>query len=70
MGDLRDEMNETLGSLADTLDSLVVDLDALAEDLRSLNDVVMGANNFTKCVSYKPRSSQGIVAPGKKDCFK
>lgn len=51
MGELRDEMNATLGTLADTLDSLVVDLNDLADDLMSLNDVVMGASNYTKWVS-------------------
>lgn len=50
MGLLRDEMNATLGSLAVTLDDLVDDLNGLAADLLSLNDVVMGANNFTKWV--------------------
>lgn len=47
MGVLRDEMNDTLGDLADTLDQLVVDLNGLADNLESLNDVVMGASNYT-----------------------
>lgn len=48
MGQLRDEMNATLYSLAGTLDTLVSDLNGLAADLLSLNEVVMGANNYTK----------------------
>lgn len=47
MGVLRDEMNDTLGTLAESLDSLVDDLNGLADHLESLNDVVMGASNYT-----------------------
>lgn len=47
MGELRDDMNDTLGELADTLDVLVIELNNLADNLASLNDVVMGASNYT-----------------------
>lgn len=47
MGQLRDEMNDSLAGLANDLDALVDDLNGLADDLKSLNDVVMGASNYT-----------------------
>ncbi|CAM9938114.1 unnamed protein product, partial [Pylaiella littoralis] len=49
MGELRDDMNDTLGELADTLDVLVIELNNLADNLASLNDIVMGASNYTMC---------------------
>jgi len=48
MRTLRDDMNNTLGTLGDTLEGLVVDLNGLAADINSLNEVVMGASNYTK----------------------
>lgn len=44
---LRDDMNDSLGFLAETLDVLTDDLNGLAEDLREFNEVVMGASNYT-----------------------
>ena len=47
MAMLRDDMNDSLGFLAESLDLLVVDLNELAADLIGLNVVVMGASNYT-----------------------
>ena len=44
---LRDDMNGSLGFLAESLDLLVEDLNGLADDLLGLNTVVVGASNYT-----------------------